>query len=208
GTGTLIVTGENSYTGGSQVNMGTLQLGDGGNNGSMVGDVALNNADTHFVVNLAKNITLDGVISGDGSVTQAGSGTTTLTKVQEYTGETSISDGKLILVGDGSIESSQRLINNGGFDISGVTGDSSTIQSLKGDETGIVTLGDKRLIIKDAHDKTDPNMEDVYAGIIEGNGGVEIAGGKERFTGENTYTGGTRIDESGTLIIGDGGTKG
>ncbi|MEL4073498.1 autotransporter-associated beta strand repeat-containing protein, partial [Ochrobactrum sp. GPK 3] len=208
GPGTTILTGEDTYSGGTIVEHGTLQLGDGGTNGSMVGDVALNNPDARFVINLAKDTAFDGVISGPGSFTQAGSGTTSLSNEQAYTGETIISGGKLALVGDGSIESSERLVNNAGFDISGVNDDSSTIQSLKGNENGIITLGDKTLIIKDAKDKTDPNKEDVYAGVIEGNGRVEIAGGKQRFTGENTYTGGTRIDESGTLIIGDGGTKG
>uniref|UniRef100_UPI0013CF6EC6 autotransporter-associated beta strand repeat-containing protein n=4 Tax=Pseudomonadota TaxID=1224 RepID=UPI0013CF6EC6 len=42
GAGTLILSGTNSYTGGSTVSGGTLQLGDGGATGSIVGDVVDN----------------------------------------------------------------------------------------------------------------------------------------------------------------------
>ena len=41
GTGTLILTGNNSYTGGTSIASGsTLQIGAGGTSGSIIGDVA------------------------------------------------------------------------------------------------------------------------------------------------------------------------
>ena len=42
GTGTLVLTNSNTYTGGTTISAGTLQLGDGGTAGSILGDV-LNN---------------------------------------------------------------------------------------------------------------------------------------------------------------------
>ncbi|MET8524062.1 autotransporter-associated beta strand repeat-containing protein, partial [Nocardioides sp. NPDC004968] len=39
GTGTLTLTGTNTYTGGTTISAGTLQLGNGGETGSIVGDV-------------------------------------------------------------------------------------------------------------------------------------------------------------------------
>jgi autotransporter-associated beta strand protein len=45
GSGTLILTASNTYTGGTTINSGTLQLGDGGtNNGSVVGNIIDNAA--------------------------------------------------------------------------------------------------------------------------------------------------------------------
>jgi fibronectin-binding autotransporter adhesin len=35
GTGTMILSGDNSYTGGTTISAGTLQLGNGGANGSI-----------------------------------------------------------------------------------------------------------------------------------------------------------------------------
>ncbi|TMV04688.1 autotransporter outer membrane beta-barrel domain-containing protein [Brucella haematophila] len=200
GTGTTILTGDNTYTGGTFITDGNLQIGDRGATGSIVGDVHIDNPDSKLIVDLSSDITLDGTISGPGGLTQQGTGITTLTSDNDYTGQTVISDGELHLKGDGSIEASSGLTNDGKFDISEVNGDSSTIQSLGGG--GGVTLGDKTLIIADGKDS------DVFSGIIEGNGRLEIGGGTQHLTGDNTYTGGTKIDETGTLVIGDGGTNG
>ncbi|WP_163334167.1 autotransporter-associated beta strand repeat-containing protein, partial [Klebsiella aerogenes] len=38
GPGTLILTANNTYTGGTTISAGTLQLGSGGNTGSIIGD--------------------------------------------------------------------------------------------------------------------------------------------------------------------------
>ncbi|MFY3535611.1 autotransporter-associated beta strand repeat-containing protein, partial [Achromobacter denitrificans] len=42
GAGTTILTGDNSYTGGTAISAGTLQLGDGGATGAITGNVANN----------------------------------------------------------------------------------------------------------------------------------------------------------------------
>lgn len=73
--GTLILNGENSYTGGTKVSSGVLQLGDGGATGTIQGDVAVEGV---LAFNRSNEITFGGVISGAGRVRQIGAGVTTL----------------------------------------------------------------------------------------------------------------------------------
>jgi autotransporter-associated beta strand protein len=83
GPGTTILTGNNTYAGGTTIAAGTLQLGDGGSNGSIVGNVADNGT---FAINRSDTYTFAGVISGTGTFAQIGSGTTILTAANTYSG--------------------------------------------------------------------------------------------------------------------------
>ena len=68
GTGTTTLTGTNTYTGGTTISAGTLQLGNGGTTGSIAGNIVDNSA---LVINRSNAVTLAGVISGTGSLTQS-----------------------------------------------------------------------------------------------------------------------------------------
>src|SRR5262249_3650892 len=68
--GTLILTGTNTYTGGTMVSAGTLQIGNGGSTGSISGDV-VNNA--KLAINRGNDFTFSGAISGTGSLEKLGS---------------------------------------------------------------------------------------------------------------------------------------
>ncbi|MGF1678762.1 MAG: autotransporter-associated beta strand repeat-containing protein, partial [Candidatus Methylacidiphilales bacterium] len=70
-TGILTLTGANTHTGGTLINAGTLQIGNGGTTGSISGNIT-NNANLTF--NRSDALTYGGVISGSGSVTQDGTG--------------------------------------------------------------------------------------------------------------------------------------
>ena len=103
GGGTLILTGNNTYTGTTFINAGTLQVGDGGASGSLGTGAVGNNA--ALVFNRAGSLTQAGVISGGGSLTLAGNGTLILTGNNAYTGATTISAG-FLQVGNGGTSGS------------------------------------------------------------------------------------------------------
>ena len=73
GTGTTILTANNTYTGGTTISAGTLQLGNGGTTGSIVGNVVDNGA---LAFNRSDAYAFAGPISGSGSLPQIGTGTT------------------------------------------------------------------------------------------------------------------------------------
>jgi outer membrane autotransporter protein len=109
GTGVLTLTGTNTYTGGTTISAGTLQLGNGGTTGSITGNVIDNGV---LAFNRSDSVTFNGVISGQGTLVKQGGGTLTLTGMStEFTGPTTVNDGSLIV--DGSIASTQTLVNPG-----------------------------------------------------------------------------------------------
>jgi autotransporter-associated beta strand protein len=119
GSSTLILTGANTYTGGTTISAGTLQIGNGGTTGSIVGNV-LNNGALAF--SRSDVLVFDGVISGSGSVTLQNApfaGFTVLTANNTYTGGTTISSGTLLLgngAGGGTSGSIVgNVLNNGLF---------------------------------------------------------------------------------------------
>ena len=70
GAGALVLLGSNDYTGGTTIEGGTLQLGNGVNTaGSVAGDI-VNNASLVFASPYAQ--TFSGVITGTGNVTKTG----------------------------------------------------------------------------------------------------------------------------------------
>jgi fibronectin-binding autotransporter adhesin len=169
GTGTLTLTGNNTYTGSTTVSAGTLQLGNGGTSGGVAGLIVDNAA---LVINHSNSVTLPGVISGTGTMSQAGTGTTVLTGNNTYTGGTAIAAGTLQL---GSGGTSGSVVGN--------------------------IADNAALVINRSNSVTLP-------GVISGTGSFSQAGtGTTILTGNNTYTGGTAV-HTGTLQLGSGGTTG
>jgi autotransporter-associated beta strand protein len=201
GSGTLILSGTSSYTGGTNVNAGTLQAGATNAFASssaftVVSGATLSlNSFNETVGSLAGagNVTLGsgtlttggndssttfsgsiGSIGGSGGLTKAGNGAFILTGASTYGGGTTISAGTL-------------QIGNGGTSGS-ITGNVTDNGVLAFDRSDAITFG----------------------GTISGSGALAQNGGIASnvvLTGNNTYTGGTTIS-AGTLQIGNGGTSG
>jgi autotransporter-associated beta strand protein len=121
GAGTQILSGSNTYSGGTTINSGTLQVGDGGitpgnaavgsgpitvgSAGTLTinlpsGGALANSITNNHVINAVASgtNTLAGNISGSGALNQSGAGVTILSgKSNTYTGATTISSGTLKL---------------------------------------------------------------------------------------------------------------
>ncbi|WP_367873441.1 autotransporter-associated beta strand repeat-containing protein [Luteolibacter sp. Populi] len=94
--GTLLLTGDNTYTGGTTISAGTLQIGNGENTGSITGNIINNGA---LIFNRSGALSYDGSLSGTGSLTKLGDDTLTLTGANPYTGTTTISGGTVVVGG-------------------------------------------------------------------------------------------------------------
>ncbi|MCP4563857.1 MAG: hypothetical protein GY837_25325, partial [Bosea sp.] len=108
GSGTLVLTGTNTYAGGTMIADGVLQIGDGGTSGSITGDVVNNRT---FTFNRSDDITFAGAISGTGDVQKRGAGSLTMTGSNTYSGGTLILQGTLI--GSASSFGVGEIMNNG-----------------------------------------------------------------------------------------------
>jgi fibronectin-binding autotransporter adhesin len=194
GTGTTVLTGINTYTGGTNVQHGTLVLGNGGTSGSIVGDVSgLGN----FAINRSDAYTFGGVIGVLGTFAQLGTGTTTLTGTNTYFGGTIISNGALAVGAD----------NNLGNAAGGITFDTNggTLRYLAGFSSArSVTLNG----VTGTFDTNGNNA--TLSGMIGGTGGLIKAGAGTLTLADNnsnTYTGDTTI-AAGILQVGNGGMSG
>ena len=109
GAGRTILTGANTYSGGTTISAGILQLGNGDTAGSIIGNV-VNNGTLAF--DRSDTVTFGGVISGAGGVKHIGGGTTVLTGTSTYTGGTTISQGTLIASVTGALGTGPVTINS------------------------------------------------------------------------------------------------
>jgi autotransporter-associated beta strand protein len=162
--------------------------------------------------------TLSGKITGSGNITfgdSKGGGTVTLSNSSnDYTGITTINSGVTLALIDsdttsdtntdsGTIQYSQRLVNNGKFDISG-TVSGATIVSLSG--TGNIVLGSNSLTLNDYDSQTSTTYDTntTYSGVISGKGSLVLTSGEITLTGINTLTGAVTVSSDTLHLSGDG----
>ena len=118
GTGTLSITGTNNYSGSTLVSNGVLALGNGSTNvGKLANTTNITVSGAGFFgvnssTNVGQSTNFNVAIAGTGGFAQLGTGTTTLTATNTYTGTTTISAGSLKLASGSSLASTNIVVNS------------------------------------------------------------------------------------------------
>ncbi|MCL7999661.1 autotransporter outer membrane beta-barrel domain-containing protein [Brucella sp. 21LCYQ03] len=193
GDGTLIMTAANTYTGGTTVSGGILQLGDGVTDGSITNAIALNGG--NLVVDNIGATALASVISGTGSLTQNGAGTLTLSGNNGYSGGTSLNAGVISAEQDENLGTGPLNFDGGTLQIMGTHFTNTTKQIVWGAHGG-------------SFDIDDANNHFALSNVFTGSGALTKTGaGTLALTGDSSgYQGNTTVSQ-GSLRL-DGGKLG
>jgi autotransporter-associated beta strand protein len=205
GDGLMILGANNTYTGGTTVRTGTLQIGTGGTTGGVLGDLAID-ANARVIFNRSDAVTFSGNISGTGSLIKDCfdengirdcTGTLTLTSANaNFTGSMIVNAGTLA----GNIGTYVNLAVAADAIYDG-TGATRTINALSGEGSifiGADGIDADGMIVRSGS----------FSGVISGDGSLIMAGpGILTLTGENTYRGGTTVF-AGTLAGNTAGLQG
>src|SRR4029077_14481076 len=192
GAGTTILTGNSTYTGGTIISAGTLQIGAGATTGSIVGNVGNNGI---LLFNRSDSVAFGGVISGVGSLTKDGLGTLTLTGANTYSGGTNLNGGIIAVNSDVNLGTGPLSFNGGTLEALAAGGGITSSKAVT------LNAGAGTFL-------ADAGTTSTLSGVISGVGSLTKDGlGTLTLTGANTYSGGTTTS-AGTLQVGNGGTAG
>lgn len=211
GAGTTFLTANNTYSGGTFLNGGTLSVASDANLGAASGALTFNGGTLQVtgagftgtartinwgaqgggfdIADAANRFTVGQTLAG-GPLSKLGDGTLVLTGANSYSGATTIQAGTLALAGAGSIAASSGVQNNGVFDISG-TAAGASIRTLSGN--GVVDTGTQTLTLTAA--------ADTFGGSFRGTGGLRLSGGAETLTGDSSGFSGATTVEAGVLSV-------
>jgi autotransporter-associated beta strand protein len=207
GAGTAILMGANTYSGGTTISVGTLELGDGG---SVAGNIT-NNAT--FSINRTDFSTLSNTVSGTGALTKAGNGTLALTAANTYSGATTVSGGTLRIGGNTNLGNTSTTITLSNAGILEVTAAGTLTNAITiGAGNGVLSNASSgALVIAGAVSKNGTVLTsrsgsgtNVFTGVISGasaNSDFIVDGGTTVFSNVMTYNGPTIITNGGTLVL-------
>lgn len=139
GTGTWIISADNTYTGTTGINAGTLQIGNGGTTGSVTSSTIANASE--LIVNRSDAWNYSGVISGVGNLTKQGAGTLTLSGANTYTGTTTIEAGKIEFGIADALASTDVILNSANLSTGATIGYSADLGTLDIIDSNTISLG-------------------------------------------------------------------
>ncbi|WP_333679962.1 autotransporter-associated beta strand repeat-containing protein [Dyella sp.] len=131
GTGTTVLTNTNTYSGGTSITAGTLQVASDAYLGAASGGITINGGalrnsaafSTARTITLgasggtfdaAANLTVTSAIGGTGGLTKINTGTVTLTGTNTYSGTTTVQAGTLLVDGNESAATGATTVQGGG----------------------------------------------------------------------------------------------
>ncbi|MFN6046267.1 MAG: beta strand repeat-containing protein, partial [Verrucomicrobiota bacterium] len=183
--GTWVLSGNNTYSGATVINQGTLQIGAGSTSGSISSSSAISNNAT-LVINRSNAIGISNAISGNGTLIKRGAGTLTLSGSNSYTGLTDIQAGTISLG-----NSTGTIADTAAVQVSG-----GTLDVANSDTVGAVTLSSGTIsgvgtLTGASYSLTDAGT---VSATLAGNGALTKSGsGTATLSGNNTYSGGTTL---------------
>jgi outer membrane autotransporter protein len=216
GTGTLTLSGANTYDGGTTISGGTLSVSSDVNLGAPSGVLTLNGGILQTTADFASarnvslaagggtlqtdaNLTLTGTMTGPGGFGKTGAGMLTLSGSNTYAGPTQISNGMLVAQG-GSATPDTSAVHVAASTAYRVEGN-ETIGSLSGAGTVVITNG--QTLTTGANDQSAS-----FAGSFSGSGSLEVVGnGTFTLTGTSTLGGDitvccSSLDVRGEITLG------
>ena len=189
GSGTQALSGNNTYTGTTIISGGALQIGDGGTTGTLGSGSVVNNA--WLLINRSDAFTLVNTISGAGGVITLGTGTTTLTASNSFTGIATavgrLVNGNATGLGSALLHYSDKVVfadGITGYTIGGLTGGNDFAMTNAGGLALALTVGNA-------------DQSAGYLGNLSGEGAslTKIGSGTQALAGNNIFSGGTTISE-------------
>ena len=208
---TVIVAGSNpDFTGSVDVQVGSLQLGNGGTTGSLPGGGAFNiGSGARVIVKQSDTVTqgtdFSGTLNGLGGFSQAGSGTTILNFANAYKGTTNVSAGTLIIHGNQATATGAVTVANGAtLGGSGVIGGAVTVNGILSpgnNSPGILTVASL-----DLTPGSTTLMQIIGAGSLAGTAGIDYDRLVISIAGGFGYGGTLDLDFANTANFADGTT--
>jgi len=205
GDGTLVLSGTNTYSGGTTVTAGTLQVSSDANLGGSAGDVTLNGgklavtaemtsardvtvgaSNGEIEVASATTTTLSGTVGGAGSLTKSGAGTLVLSGTNTHA-TTTVSAGTLSVSSDANLGSGNITVNGGTL---ATTADMTSARTVNvGTSNGVIDVA--------------TSTTTTLSGALAGTGDLSKTGdGLLNLTGTSTQSGDFDVDNGSLKVNG------